>query len=259
MARREVQPQLGLLKSTMLQLDSSFTERDYGASSFRQFVEMLARERLVEINRVSGHYLVEIPRPEEVAKVEESLPNREDALPALHKALRVIDENDLWGQLDSDAVKEYVQRVDSDFDEKRYGFGQFAELLNFAQDLELVRLEPDAESVLRVYPGLQFTPARHPVTAFHPAAPAAPAPAAALAPSTPLSEEPLSEERSAFAALPPEEVPEAPAAEAAAADEVPTVTTDVPPAPKPKRTYNRRSYQRPRSPRGPRKPTPGKT
>src|ERR1019366_4058834 len=82
MARREVQPQLGLLKSTMLQLDSSFTERDYGASSFRQFVEKLARDRLVEINRVSGHYLVEIPRPEpeEVAKVEEGVPNREDAL-----------------------------------------------------------------------------------------------------------------------------------------------------------------------------------
>ena len=41
LTRREVQPQLGLLKSTMLQLDSSFTERDYGTSSFRHFVEML--------------------------------------------------------------------------------------------------------------------------------------------------------------------------------------------------------------------------
>src|SRR5439155_14963751 len=32
--RRAVQPQLGLLKSTMLQLDSAFNERAYGASSF---------------------------------------------------------------------------------------------------------------------------------------------------------------------------------------------------------------------------------
>ena len=31
---RGVQPQLGLLKSTMLQLDSAFTENDYGTSSF---------------------------------------------------------------------------------------------------------------------------------------------------------------------------------------------------------------------------------
>jgi len=53
-----------------------------------------------------------------------------------------------------------VQRVDPGFDEKRYGFGQFAELLNFAQDLDMVRLEPDSESVLRVYPGSEFTPTR---------------------------------------------------------------------------------------------------
>ena len=36
---REVSPQLGLLKSTLLQLDSSFSERDYGASTFRDFAE----------------------------------------------------------------------------------------------------------------------------------------------------------------------------------------------------------------------------
>jgi len=160
MARREVQPQLGLLKSTMLQLDSSFTERDYSASSFRLFVEMLAKARLVEINKVSGHYLVEIPKHEEAAKPETAPLNREDALRAVHKALRIIDENDLWGRLDFDAVKEYVQRVVPDFDEKRYGFGQFAEVLNYAQDLGLVRLEPDADSVLRVKPGTAFTHAR---------------------------------------------------------------------------------------------------
>ncbi len=36
--RRAVQPQLGLLKSTMLQLDSAFTEKAYGAGSFSDFV-----------------------------------------------------------------------------------------------------------------------------------------------------------------------------------------------------------------------------
>src|SRR5215475_3271512 len=35
--RREVRPQLGLLKSTMLQLDSTFNEKAYGASSFTDF------------------------------------------------------------------------------------------------------------------------------------------------------------------------------------------------------------------------------
>ena len=34
---REVSPQLGLLKSTLLQLDSTFSERDFGVSSFQGF------------------------------------------------------------------------------------------------------------------------------------------------------------------------------------------------------------------------------
>src|ERR1039457_2051105 len=41
--RREVRPQLGLLKSTMLQLDSTFNEKAYGASSFTDFVEKLQK------------------------------------------------------------------------------------------------------------------------------------------------------------------------------------------------------------------------
>src|SRR3712207_2084320 len=44
---REVSPQLGLLKSTLLQLDSSFSERDYGASTFRDFAEKLEKRGLV--------------------------------------------------------------------------------------------------------------------------------------------------------------------------------------------------------------------
>src|ERR671918_532076 len=39
--RRGVQPQLGLLKSTMLQLDSAFSERGYGCGSFSDFVDKL--------------------------------------------------------------------------------------------------------------------------------------------------------------------------------------------------------------------------
>ena len=36
--RRSVRPQLGLLKSTMLQLDSAFSEKAYGSGSFTDFV-----------------------------------------------------------------------------------------------------------------------------------------------------------------------------------------------------------------------------
>ena len=41
LAEREVTPQTGLLKSTLLQLDSTFSERNYGSSSFRDFTEKL--------------------------------------------------------------------------------------------------------------------------------------------------------------------------------------------------------------------------
>ena len=162
LARREVQPQLGLLKSTMLQLDSSFTERDYGTSSFRQFVEMLDKAGLVKLQKKRGHYLIEMPtrEEEEESTAEESVLKHEDALSVLHSALRVIDENDLWGKLDFNAVRGYVEHLEPGFDEKRYGFAQFAELLNYAQDLSMVRLEADADEVLRVYPGRQFTPSR---------------------------------------------------------------------------------------------------
>ena len=44
--RRAVQPQLGLLKSTMLQLDPAFSERAYGSGSFSDFVERLEESGL---------------------------------------------------------------------------------------------------------------------------------------------------------------------------------------------------------------------
>jgi uncharacterized LabA/DUF88 family protein len=43
LADREVSPQLGVLKSTLLQLDSTFSEREYGASTFRDLIQRLAR------------------------------------------------------------------------------------------------------------------------------------------------------------------------------------------------------------------------
>src|SRR5690606_38744068 len=52
LADREVSPQLGLLKSTLLQLDSTFSERSYGAGSFRDFVEKLEKIGLVTLKEV---------------------------------------------------------------------------------------------------------------------------------------------------------------------------------------------------------------
>jgi uncharacterized LabA/DUF88 family protein len=58
LADREVSPQLGLLKSTLLQLDSTFSERSYGAGSFRDFVEKLEKIGVVKLQQVKGSLLV---------------------------------------------------------------------------------------------------------------------------------------------------------------------------------------------------------
>jgi hypothetical protein len=58
---REVSPQLGLLKSTLLQLDSSFSERDYGAGTFREFADKLAEQGLVALKHQGRSTLVELP------------------------------------------------------------------------------------------------------------------------------------------------------------------------------------------------------
>jgi uncharacterized LabA/DUF88 family protein len=56
---REVSPQLGLLKSTLLQLDSAFSERNYGARSFRDFVEKLAQAGYVTLRQAGRSLFVE--------------------------------------------------------------------------------------------------------------------------------------------------------------------------------------------------------
>jgi uncharacterized LabA/DUF88 family protein len=57
---REVSPQTGLLKSTLLQLDSTFSERNYGASSFLDFAEKLAQAGLVQLKHNGRSVLVEL-------------------------------------------------------------------------------------------------------------------------------------------------------------------------------------------------------
>jgi uncharacterized LabA/DUF88 family protein len=60
LSEREVTPQLGLLKSTLLQLDSTFSEKNYGTGSFRDFAEKLAQAGLIRLNQSGRNLLVEI-------------------------------------------------------------------------------------------------------------------------------------------------------------------------------------------------------
>ncbi|MDQ2948859.1 MAG: NYN domain-containing protein, partial [Acidobacteriota bacterium] len=81
--RRAVQPQLGLLKSTMLQLDSSFSERAYGAGSFTDFIERLRKADLILVTGGEGRYMIQRRRngaPEKTVRPEEALPALRDVL-----------------------------------------------------------------------------------------------------------------------------------------------------------------------------------
>jgi len=74
LADRGVEPQLGPLKSTLLQLDSTFSERDYGTSSFREFIQRLADKHHLSLRRIDNGYVVEMngdgPRDKQPARAK---------------------------------------------------------------------------------------------------------------------------------------------------------------------------------------------
>ena len=158
--RRAVQPQLGLLKSTMIQLDSTFSERAFGAHSFSEFVEKLKKADYVNVTGSGGRYMIERKAPTGAAA--RPLPQPEEALPLLRDTLEThrieIEEGAL-----ADQLAQWVQEERPGFDCKSYGFQEFAEFLNYAQDKLLVRIQPDEEKGLLVFLGGEFYPPAAPV------------------------------------------------------------------------------------------------
>jgi uncharacterized protein (TIGR00288 family) len=157
--RRAVQPQLGLLKSTMLQLDSTFNERAYGASSFSDFVEKLKRAELVHVSGTGGRYIIERKGSSQTEQRANLKP--EELLPPLRDVLenhRLEIENgcpveDLAG---------WFKAEQPNFDPSAYGFQEFTEFLNYAQDKTVARLEPTEDHGMLVYLGAEFYPPAEP-------------------------------------------------------------------------------------------------
>jgi uncharacterized protein (TIGR00288 family) len=152
--RRSVRPQLGLLKSTMLQLDSAFSEKAYGSGSFTDFVEKLQKANYVHVTGGEGRYMIK-----RIGAVgpEKATVRPEAALPVLRDVLEThrmeVDEG-----VASDVLAEWVKQEHPDYDWKQYGFQEFSELLNYAQDKLVVRINPDEEKGLMVYLGPEFHP-----------------------------------------------------------------------------------------------------
>jgi uncharacterized LabA/DUF88 family protein len=183
LADREVSPQLGLLKSTLLQLDSTFSERSYGAGTFRDFAERLEKAGLVTLKIAGRNILVELREDArranaegaEGAEVAESADNAEGAGAAEATATFAIAADparqaegiEVVRRLLSESqtlrfpmyvrnVKQALRQVNGSFDERAYGFAGLMDLLRACQRDGVLRLERDRRGALRVFPGAQI-------------------------------------------------------------------------------------------------------
>jgi uncharacterized LabA/DUF88 family protein len=174
---REVSPQLGLLKSTLLQLDSSFSERDYGASTFRDFAERLEKQGFVTLKHSGRTTVVELA-DDVPGEPSEAPPARQRATAAPAPAALPASDEDadehaaptngniaegvaLIRAILAEAttpprwpmyvrqLKQFIRNARPDFDERRYG--SILDLMRACQKDGFLRLERDRQGGLRVF------------------------------------------------------------------------------------------------------------
>jgi len=183
---REVSPQLGLLKSTLLQLDSTFSERTYGAGSFRDFAQKLESAGHVMLRESGRNVLVELAESsgstEEAARApqqpttpaaphrrhEERVaaqasapapsngsgaePRTADGIREVRRLFQAAQNPPRWPMYIRQA-KQFLRNVDGSFDERRFGFASLVDLLRACQRDGLFRIERDRQGVMRLFPG----------------------------------------------------------------------------------------------------------
>jgi uncharacterized LabA/DUF88 family protein len=187
---REVSPQLGLLKSTLLQLDSTFSERTYGVGSFRDFAQKLANAGHVRLREHGRNVLVELadgnghlrsddtvhaapqpgpaPEPSDAPPRDASYsrepqqvdlnppaggePRAADGIRAVRRIFQAAQNPPRFPMYVRQA-KQFMRNVDPTFDERKYGFGTLQDLLRACQREGLFRIERDRQGVIRLFPG----------------------------------------------------------------------------------------------------------
>jgi uncharacterized LabA/DUF88 family protein len=179
---REVTPQLGLLKSTLLQLDSTFSERTYGAGSFRDFAQKLASAGHVVLKEAGRNVLVELSDsvpvtaqpastplaadevvPRQAAAAAEP-PARDSAMPVngsgraadgireIRRLFQTAQRAPRWPMYIRQ-LKQYLRAVDQTFDERKYGFETLGDLMRACQRDGLLRIERDRQGGMRIFAG----------------------------------------------------------------------------------------------------------
>jgi uncharacterized protein (TIGR00288 family) len=195
LSEREVTPQLGLLKSTLLQLDSTFSEKDYGAGSFRDFIEKVAKAGAVTLRHAGRSMLVEAvedgvdggatvtappveaaPAPPAAAPppaIEERAAahpvdedeDEEESMPAspmtMQDGIRAVQQAFTGAQpprwpLYVRQAKQFLRAAVDGFDERKYGFASVVDLLRAAGKEGVLRLERDRQGAVRIFPGVNL-------------------------------------------------------------------------------------------------------
>ena len=179
LSEREVAPQLGLLKSTLLQLDSTFSEREYGTGSFRDFMEKVAQTGAVTLKQAGRSMLVESRETGEVVAESPAPPAQEapraaadgsegeaqDAVPAasmtMQEGIRAVQQAFFETATPPRfpmyvrQAKQYLRSTIEGFDERKYGFATIVDLLRAAGKDGVLRIERDRQGAVRVFPGAQ--------------------------------------------------------------------------------------------------------
>src|SRR5262245_12341311 len=191
LSEREVAPQLGLLKSTLLQLDSTFSEREYGASSFRDFMEKIAQTGAVTLKHAGRSMMVEsredgpsdievvagaVERPahdgdgrptngaapaageddESKPAAPQSTQSMQDGVRAVQQAISQAQTPPRWPMYVRQA-KQFLRNAIEGFDERKYGFASVVDLLRAAGKEGVLRIERDRQGAVRVFPGSNVT------------------------------------------------------------------------------------------------------
>ncbi len=180
LADREVSPQLGLLKSTLLQLDSTFSERTYGAGSFRDFAQKLAAAGHVVLREAGRNVLVELSESGQAAASDDGMGRGSDTMPReapqpqapaaaapaplpgtgraadgireVRRMLQTAAKPPRWPMYIRQ-LKQFLRNVDPTFDERRFGFETLGDLMRACQRDGLLRIERDRQGGMRIFPG----------------------------------------------------------------------------------------------------------
>ena len=182
---RGVEPQLGPLKSTLLQLDPTFSERSYGASSFREFVQRLAARDYLSLRRIDQGYVVETngdgaagaeaeapapsaaPRRASRRRSEEASPPvheaggdeggpasavkpQEQAVELLRRATESIGGSRAGKPTYVRHLAQALRAIDPEFDEESYGFRTLTELMRLGAREGLFKMQRDRQGAWRV-------------------------------------------------------------------------------------------------------------